>query len=209
MNKQVFYVESKQLKEGMSMLDISKSICRKLDALYASGKLDRIEVYLLTELIKNQPLCGNFNSAYVTVLYEMGVFLRKSKKYSRARDWFKLLSRIICARLGPDSFENAVVLENIAATYELAGEPGRALHCYLQTLKIYKSAIGPRHIRYVKLLKHICKLVRAQEERNASVLLGETLPGAGRKKREGVEEYCANTRSQKEKSNVLLFTRKH
>lgn len=191
------------------MLDISKSICRKLSALYSSGKLDRIEGYLLTELVKNQPLCGKFNSAYITVLYEMGVYLRRTKKYARSRDWFKLLGRIVCTRLGPDSFEYAVVLENIAATYELDGEPGRALHCYLQTLKIYQSAIGPHHIRYEELLKHVCRLFRAQGKTKASMLLGGVLPGSGREKHEGFQEYCIQSGSQEEKSKVLRFTQKH
>jgi len=168
------------------MLDISKSICKKLDAYYASGKLDKIEGFLLAELIKNQPLCGEFNSAYITVLYEMGVYLRKTKKYARSRDWFKLLGRTVCIHLGPDSFEHAVVLENIAAAYELDGEFGQALHFYLQTLKIYNSIAGPRPIRHAELLKHVCRLFRAQGDYKAAVLLQENLYGG--KDMESLEE---------------------
>lgn len=174
------------------MLSISKTICRKLDTYYAAGKLNKIEEYLLSELIKNQPLRGEFNAAYITALYELGIYFRRIKQYARSRDWFKLLGRIICTHLGAESFEHAVVLENIASTYELSGEFDRALHCYLQTLKVYKTVIGQCDARYIRLLVHVCRLFRAQGDYKAALLFRESAYGP--KEGNGIVEVFRETR---------------
>jgi tetratricopeptide (TPR) repeat protein len=177
--------------------------------MYAAGKLDGVEDYLISELLKNQPRRGEFSAAYITALYEMGIYFRKKKKYIRSRDWFKLLRRIVCAHIGADSFEYAVVMENIASTYELAGEFDRALYYYLQTLKIYKTAVGVRHSRYTGLLIHVCRLYCAQGDYKAALHFGENLPGVkGVPRREGsigLAAFCSKAKPPAEKEHKPIF----
>ncbi len=190
------------------MFSISRSICRKLDAMYAAGKLDGVEDYLISELLKNQPHRGEFSVAYITALYEMGIYFRKKKEYARSREWFKLLRRIVCTHMGADSFEYAVVMENIASTYELAGEFDRALYYYLQTLKTYKASVGVRHSRYTGLLIHVCRLYCAQGDYKAALHFGENLPDAGRTPRRegqfGLAALCSQAEPPAEKEHKSI-----
>ncbi len=152
------------------MYGTSESIYETLDELYAAGKTAEVEEFLLTALIMNQPCCGKMNSAYITVLYELGVYFRRVGKLLRSLDWFVLLRGIIYDHLGPDSFEYAVVIENMASTFEKAGEYDKALHYYLQTLQIYKHKAGVQNSRYLEVLENVCRLYEAQKDYKAAMI---------------------------------------
>jgi tetratricopeptide (TPR) repeat protein len=187
------------------MSDPSKSICRKLDALYAAGKLDRVEEYLLTELIKNQPRNGEFSASFITVLFELGVYFRNIKKYSRSRDWFLLLGRVVSCHLGETSVAYAAVLENVASTYELAGNFDPALHLFMQALQIYKGAKGPRPIRYARLKRHICALFGAQGDFHAALIFYPLLPGMAAEEGHVSGTGACREAGRPKISKVLLF----
>ncbi len=157
------------------MYSTSESIYETLDELYAAGKTAEVEEFLLAVLLINQPCCGVINSAYITIIYELGVYFRKTGKLLRSLDWFMLLRGIIYDHLGPDSFEYAVVIENIAATFEMAGEYDKALHYYLQTLQIYKRGIGIQNGRYIEVLENVCRLYEAQKDYKAAMIYHENL----------------------------------
>ena len=157
------------------MYSTSESIYKTLDELYAAGKTAEVEEFLLEVLLINQPCCGVMNSAYITVLYELGVYFRRTGKLLRSLDWFMLLRGIVYDHLGPDSFEYAVVIENIAATFEMAGEYDKALHYYLQTLHIYKREIGMQNSRYIDVLENVCRLYQALKDYKAAMIYHENL----------------------------------
>lgn len=157
------------------MYSTSESIYKTLDELYATGKTAEVEEFLLAVLLMNQPCSGVINSAYITVLYELGVYFRRTGKLLRSLNWFMLLRGIVYDHLGPDSFEYAVVIENMAATFEMAGEYDKALHYYLQTLKIYKHAIGTQNNRYTDVLENVCRLYEAQKDYKAAMIYHENL----------------------------------
>lgn len=157
------------------MYSTSESIYEILDELYAAGKTAEVEEFLLEVLHMNQPYCGIMNSAYITVLYELGVYFRRTGKLLRSLDWFMLLRGIVYDHLGPDSFEYAVVIENIAATFEMAGEYDKALHYYLQTLHIYKHEIDMQKSRYIDVLENICRLYNALKDYKAAMVYHENL----------------------------------
>lgn len=166
----------------------SELIYEKLDELYAAGKTEEVEEFLLAALLANQPYCGVMNSAYITVLYELGVYFRRTGKLLRSLNWFMLLRGIVYDHMGPDSFEYAVVIENMAATFEMAGEYDKALHYYQQTLHIYQRELGKQNSRYIDVLENVCRLYKAQKDYAAAMIYHENLVSIQNRKQDAVQK---------------------
>ena len=153
----------------------TESIYEKLDELYAAGEMAHVEEFLFQALLMNQPFGGNINAAYITVLYELGVFFLRAGKTSRSLDWFLLLRGVVRDHLGEDSFEHAVVMENMAAIYECLGEYNKALQTYLRTLKIYKKTIGAGNKKYAEILGNARRLYLSQKDYKSAVMHHENM----------------------------------
>ncbi|MEA4853328.1 MAG: tetratricopeptide repeat protein [Christensenella sp.] len=136
----------------------------ELDKLYAAGKMEDVEQFLLASGRRYAPCCGGFNPTYLAVLSELGGFYRGTSRYRASLNSFEAAQDVIGRFLGTDTVEYATNLNNMAGTCRLMGEYEKSLGLFQKALDIYESTVSAESYLYASALNNMALLYQSMED---------------------------------------------
>ena len=116
-----------------------------LDELFRTQQIDQVEPYLLEQLmVANQELNKDVSLAIVN---ELIGFYRSQNRFEEALRVANQALSLCASEYILGSISHATTLLNTATTYQLSGQPEKALELFKQAEKIYeeKLSIGDDH----------------------------------------------------------------
>ncbi len=125
---------------------------QQLDGLFRDGKIDRVEPFILEQLVvANQEHDKN---ASLVIMNELIGFYRSQQRFDEAlRVTAQALD--LCARESPGSIAHATTLLNGATAYRFAGQPEKALELFAKAEAIYQEKLSPMDEHYAGLLNNM------------------------------------------------------
>lgn len=96
------------------------------------------------------------------VLFETAFYLRDRVRYAEAELLYQRLLHIQEQRLGPEHFEMAYSLNNLADLYHQQGKYAEAEPLYWRALHIFEQWLGPEHPQVTDPINNLANLYRDQ-----------------------------------------------
>jgi tetratricopeptide (TPR) repeat protein len=88
--------------------------------------------------------------------------LDQQGKYDEAESLYHQALAVFERTYGPEHYEVAVTLNNLAALAQAQGNPGKAEHLYGRALRIKEKVLGPAHPDVATTLNNLAALYHAQ-----------------------------------------------
>ena len=102
-----------------------------------------------------------FDNAY-NLLVQMAFYLEERAQYNQAEPLFQRALAICEKQLGPEHYQTAMSLDNLAIVYKEQGKYAQAEPLYQRALTIFERQLGPEHYQTATCLDNLAMLYRAQ-----------------------------------------------
>lgn len=156
---------------------------QNLDAVYASGDLEKVEQLLLTCEESWRQESENA-SMLVAVYNELGSLYRSVSRYEESMEAFKKAKKQIEFKLGRKCTEYATLINNMAGTCRMAKDYDEAIRLFKEAIAIYQAIGEMESYAYASVLNNIAlvyqetgRLEPAVQYLKKALSMIESMPG--------------------------------
>jgi tetratricopeptide (TPR) repeat protein len=134
---------------------VIEGIFEKLDALYAAGKPDEIEQFLVATIKSFELNEETHKGEFISVLNELAGFYRGVSRYTEAAELFLRALQLLEVAGLATSPAFATVLMNLAGLYRLTGQLAETITLFLRAKELLENADNRDDYAYASVLNNL------------------------------------------------------